>query len=148
MKTKQLSILAVLICLAAIPAFAQQTIAGKWEGKIDGLPWVTLQITQDHGNLAGTATFYIHDREHPGDPSKGILGKTEVDLVNARLSGNTLLFDVCNHDKSGVTLNAASNELLSFRMTLTGKYEGLLKKVGEEDDIAPVKMIRQKATTI
>jgi hypothetical protein len=146
MKTKQFAICAVLVCLA-IPALAQQTIAGKWEGKLDGLPWVTLEITQDHGNLAGTATFYIHDRQHPGDPSKGILGNVETDLLNARQSGNTLLFDVRNHAKSEVALNPASSKLISFTMTLTGKDEGLLKKVGEQDEVAPVKMIRQKAAT-
>ena len=157
MKTKQIAILAVLICLA-IPAFAQQTIAGRWEGKLDGLPWITIQITQDHENVSGTAAFYIHHRDHPGGPSNGLLRKVETDLVNARLSWNTLLFevrnpdvmnhDVMNHEKSGVTSDPSSNNLLEFKMTLTGKDEGLLEKVGKEDGVAPVKMTRQKGGTL
>jgi hypothetical protein len=147
MKTKQLAILAVLICLA-VPALAQQTIAGSWQGKLDGLPWVKLQITQDHETFSGKATFYIHGREHPGAPSDRVLGKTEMDMLNARLSENTVVFEVRNHEKSGVTLDPALNELLTFKMTLTGKDEGLLKKVGKEDDVAPVRMIRQKAAAV
>ena len=49
---------------------------GVWRADVDGLPFVTLNLTDESGTLAGAVLFYLH-RRNPGQPvtsSPGIPG--------------------------------------------------------------------------
>ena len=129
-----------ILLMATSLAFAQSPVAGKWRGDKRGVPWVTLNVTETNGQLGGTAVFYILDRSEGTDPPK-VLGKQEVELVNPKLNGDTLTFQVRN--KHGeVTLNPSGGEALEFQMTIKGNDANL--RPMDNPDAMEVKMVRQK----
>jgi hypothetical protein len=65
------SIVAVLALAAASAergnSPANADILGVWRAKMDGLPFVTLTVTDEGGELAGAILFYLVTR-HEGKP--------------------------------------------------------------------------------
>jgi hypothetical protein len=41
-------------------------IVGVWRAEADGLPWVTVTLTDEGGTLAGAVLFYLHRRDAGG----------------------------------------------------------------------------------
>jgi hypothetical protein len=131
-----LAVLSVLVIGQTAPS-----VVGKWQGDKHGSPLVTLNISRDsNGALSGTAVFFILERsEEEGSPK--ILGKQEVQLLNPKLEGNVLSFQISNQHGQ-VTMNPSSGETLGFRMTLNSEGEGILKS--DDPGTPGVKMVKQK----
>ena len=121
-------------------AFAQSAVIGKWRGDKRGVPWVTLNVSENNGQLGGTAVFYILDRNEGANPPK-VLGKQEVELLNPKLTGNTFSFQVRNQ-QGEATLNPSGKDMLSFEMTIKGN-EANLRPLDNPEGME-VKMVKQK----
>lgn len=138
MKINRVSATALL--LVSSIAFAQSPAVGKWRGEKRGVPWVTLNVTENNGQMGGTGVFYILDRNESANPPK-VLGKQEVELVNAKLSGNTFSFQIRNQ-QGEATLNPSGGETLEFQMTIKGNEANL--RPMDNPEAMEVKMIKQK----
>lgn len=110
------------VCLAALalaaPAFAADgsEMAGTWEGQIQGIRAVTLEIQGSAGSLAGSATFYVIKDE--GD-RKRVGGETRVEMEHVRFQAGTLEFEV----------SVAGGDAVRFLMTIKGRDAAELKRV-------------------
>jgi D-alanyl-D-alanine carboxypeptidase len=138
----KLSILlvALLAFVSTTDSAAQQnvdsTIAGTWQGKMDGLPVLSITVNDEGGALSGAVTFY-RIRDEGAGPK--VEGKETTPLVSPQLDGKILSFQV----------KGRSGDLVSFKMELTGKSEAkvILKRMinGESEDV-PVRMTREPTT--
>lgn len=122
---------ALALATAASPA-ESSAFAGTWEGQIDGIQAVTLEI-QDVGPIVtGGATFYVIKDEGEG---RRIGGATRVSMEHVRLHDTTIEFDVTipSHDR-----------VIRFRMTLKQDNTAELKRfAGEELTELSVSLRRQ-----
>jgi hypothetical protein len=75
----------------AVPT-GDAAVVGVWRAQSDGLPWVTLTLTDEGGTLAGAVLFYLHRRE-PGGQVTATAGVPEP-LLNIHLDGKSLTFKV------------------------------------------------------
>jgi hypothetical protein len=67
---------------------------GVWRGQMDGLPAVTLNITDEGGRLSGAVVFYLIKRSSVmSEPTTSTPGPPEP-LFNPRMEGNALVFEV------------------------------------------------------
>ncbi|HEX4758751.1 MAG TPA: hypothetical protein VH308_12240, partial [Terracidiphilus sp.] len=70
MKIKMIAV-PLVVLLTAIAGHAQNVAAspvgaefvGVWRAEADGLPFVTLNISNESGNLSGAVLFYLHRRD-------------------------------------------------------------------------------------
>jgi hypothetical protein len=67
-------------------------ITGIWRCQMNGLPAVTLTMTDEGGSLTGAVLFYLHRRE-PGQQETATPGVPEP-LFNPKFDGQTLTFQV------------------------------------------------------
>jgi hypothetical protein len=128
MKIKSV-LLFVLPALIATAAYAQTAgskagtstpdaapIVGVWRAQMDGLPAVTLTITNETGRLSGAILFYLLRRDE-GKPVTSTAGIPEP-LFNPVFDGTTLTFQV-SHRRAHPP-RTLSDPPVSFRLTLTG----------------------------
>lgn len=126
----------ITVALLGGLAAAESPLDGTWQGKMDGVPAVAVTVKDNGGKLSGTVTFYRIVNDGSGPRAEG---KNTSDLVNPKLEGKTLSFQVRN----------PNNELSSFQMELTAENEAILKggkvKRREEEatDAPPLKMTRE-----
>jgi hypothetical protein len=67
---------------------------GVWRGQMDGLPAVTLNITDEGGRLSGAVVFYLIKRSSVmSEPTTSTPGPPEP-LFKPRMEGNALVFEV------------------------------------------------------
>ena len=124
-----------LILIAALAGgSAESPVAGTWQGKLDGVPAVTLTVKEDGAAWSGTIVFYkiLDDGSGPR-----VAGKDTSVLVGPKLEGKVLSFQV----------KGQNDTLLGFQMELTGNGEGELKgKATQTGGGAPppVKMTRER----
>ena len=106
--------LILIAALASGPAAAESPIAGTWQGKLDGVPAVTLTVKEEARGWSGTIVFYkiLDDGSGPR-----VAGKDTSVLVSPKLDGKVLSFQV----------KGQNDTLVGFRMELTGNGEGELK---------------------
>jgi D-alanyl-D-alanine carboxypeptidase len=135
------------ILLAALLAFGSTTdsaaqqnvdspIAGTWEGKMDGLPVLTITVNDEGGALSGAVTFY-RIRDEGAGPK--VEGKETTPLVSPKLDGKVLSFQV----------KGRSGDPVSFKMELTGNNEAkviLKRMINDESEDVPVRMTREQTT--
>jgi len=117
---------------STLGAPTQSPIAGTWEGKMDGLPVLTITVKEEGGALSGTATFY-RIRDEGSGPS--VQGKDTTDLISPGFDGKTLSFQV----------EGRADQMISLQMQLTARNEGkviLRRTINGESEEMPVKMIR------
>jgi len=131
MKSRALTLIAGL---ATGSAAAESPIVGTWQGKVDGVPAVTLTVKEDGAAWSGTVVFYkiLDDGSGPR-----VTGKDTSVLVNPKLEGKVLSFQV----------KGQNDTLIGFQMELTGSGEGELKgKATQTGGGAPppVKMTRER----
>jgi hypothetical protein len=62
---------------------------GVWQGKLEGLPGVTLTLADDAGDLGGTIVFNAVDSPH-----NRIIGIDPHVLLHTHIDGNRLSFEV------------------------------------------------------
>lgn len=121
MNTK-LQAVALLSLLTACQAIAQTPSAttnapidGVWRCQLNGLPAVTLLITDEPGDLTGAILFYFQQRATEKDAYSTVPGLPEP-IFHPRFNGKTLFFEV-SHRRSHPprTLNDPPKH---FRLTL------------------------------
>lgn len=119
-------------------AAPENAVVGVWRAEADGLPFVTLTITNEGGSLAGAVLFYLHRRD-PGQPMTSSPGIPEP-LINPKFDGQTLTFEVSHkHAHPPKSLN---DRAISFSLKLTGPNEGEL--VNEYDPSLAVPIVKDK----
>ena len=75
---------------------------GVWEGKLDGVPAVTLTLADDAGEANGTIVFHAIKNENGHAYSFSTEPHT---LIRPRVDGNTLAFQVIRGNGSSEVLN-------------------------------------------
>ncbi len=108
-------------------AAADSPIAGTWQGKMGGVPAVTLTIKDDRGKLSGTVIFYKIVGQGSGPHAAG---KSSAEMIDAKLEGKLFSFQ-----SKG-----------SQQMELTGKNEGTFKgktTVTSSGEAPEIKMVRE-----
>jgi non-heme chloroperoxidase len=139
MKDQWISLITALACVATFTnpppsarhcaAETSASFAGIWEGKMDGLPGIDLQIDEGDGKIGGRAILYFQ----VGGPWP---------LLAPRVDGKTFAFELQRHKCQGCEEAVSNNR---FRMELTGANEANLWKV---DDVGKnsgpeVKLVRR-----
>jgi hypothetical protein len=92
------------------------SIIGVWRAEMDGLPSITLTITNETGNLSGAILFYLHRRDE-GQRWTSMPGIPEP-LFNPKFDGKILTFEV-SHRRAHPP-RTLLDPPVHFRMTLTG----------------------------
>lgn len=98
-------------------------IAGVWRGQMDGLPAVTLVVSDEGGNLSGAVLFYFHMRKTVNDPYTSTPGLPEP-MFRLNFDGTALTFQV-SHRRAHPP-RTLSDPPVPFRLTLTGQNQGEL----------------------
>jgi hypothetical protein len=129
-----------LFAILTIPTFAQLAetdstaavapVLGIWRCQMEGLPAVTLTVTDEGGSLTGGVLFYLHRRE-PGQPVTATPGVPEP-LFHPRFDGKTLTFEV-SHRRAHPpgSLNDAP---ITFELKLDGPDKAQLINENEKTD--------------
>jgi hypothetical protein len=113
------------------------SIEGVWRCQMNGLPAITLTITQEGGSLSGAVLFYLHRRE-PGKAETATPGVPEP-LFHPKFDGKTLTFEV-SHRRAHPPQTLESRPV-RFELKLDGSEKAELVKEGEDDPNAPVFML-------
>jgi len=92
-------------------------LTGVWRGQMDGMPAVTLVVTDEGGELQGAILFYLIRRDKPGEPPTVTPGIPEP-IFHPAFDGRTLAFEV-SHRRAHPP-RTLSDPPVSFRLTLTG----------------------------
>jgi hypothetical protein len=98
----------------------EEPFVGVWRGQMEGLPAVTLTISNEGGSLSGAALFYFQKRKSVDDPWTATPGLPEP-LFNLRFDGKTLRFDV-SHRRAHPP-RTLSDPPFHFHLTLIGPNE-------------------------
>lgn len=108
-------------------------IVGVWRAQADGLPFVTLTITNETGSLSGAMLFYLHMRNQ-GQPATSTPGIPEP-LFNPKFDGTTLTFQI-SHRRAHPP-GSLSDPPVSFRLAVTGANQaGLINEREPQRDDA------------
>lgn len=95
-------LLSLLLACRAVPqtpsAPANAAIEGVWRCQMNGLPAVTLLVTDEPGRLTGAILFYFQQRATDKDAYSAVPGLPEP-IFHPRFDGKTLLFEV-SHRRS------------------------------------------------
>ncbi|HUI74319.1 MAG TPA: hypothetical protein VLX32_05205 [Candidatus Acidoferrum sp.] len=144
-----------LIVLAGLAAFtvprspaeaqADSSLAGIWQGRMNDLPAVDLQLDDVGGKLAGTIVFYFQDRSGPNGHWRAS-ADPPLPVRAPHLIGNTLTFEV-EHRKCHACSETDHN--VRFRLNITGPDEARLWNLdGENPNSDPgLQLVRQRNST-
>jgi hypothetical protein len=119
--------------LAQTSSASAASIEGVWRCQMEGLPAVTLTVTDEGGSLTGAVLFYLHRRE-PGQPVTATPGVPEP-LFNPRFDGKTLTFQV-SHRRAHPP-DSLNDGPVSFELKLDGVDKGEFVNKNEMDPNAP-----------
>jgi len=123
------------IVLAAGSLWAGSPFAGRWQGKLEGLPGATLTIKEGQGKLSGSIVFYLIRKD---DKGTRVDGEANCELLAVATDGKQMAFEVKHH----VTHESPEyGPNVKFVFELTGDNEGVLRKTG--DDLS-VRMTREQ----
>lgn len=114
-----------------------QKITGVWRGQFDGLPGVSLVITDENGTLQGAILFYFHQRKTVSDPYVSTPGLPEP-IFNPHRAGDSLLFQV-SHRRAHPP-GSLSDPPVTIHLRFTGPDHAEL--FNEEDKGLVVSMVR------
>jgi hypothetical protein len=116
--------------LSGQPTSTQETtpILGVWRAQMDGLPVVTLTVTNEGGKFAGALLFYLIRRDEKGATSSSP-GIPEP-LLNPTFDGKVLTFQV-SHRRAHPP-RTLTDPPANLRLTLTGTNKGELVNKGED----------------
>jgi biopolymer transport protein ExbD len=131
-------LIAVILAVSISPSIAQSApaasagalFAGTWEGKMNGLPGISLEIQESSGTVGGSVVFYFQQRSDPNSPWQ-VVRETAVPMVSPHVEGRTLSFEVQHHVCHGCSELGPN---VRFRMTLAGSDEARLWKLDETTD--------------
>jgi hypothetical protein len=146
-------LLFVLLGMATAGVFAQSgrttekttavatSLEGVWRAEMDGLPAITLTLTNEDGRLTGAVLFYLHRRE-AGQPVTATPGVPEP-LFKPRFDGKTLTFQV-SHRRAHPPQTFADGPI-TFDLKMTGADRGELINENEPEPGAPVFVLVRSA---
>jgi len=103
-------------------------IVGVWRSQMDGLPAITLTISDESGSLSGAVLFYLHRRDE-GKPVTATPGVTEP-LMNLAFDGKTLTFQV-SHRRAHPPATL-KDPPVTFRIMLTGANKAAFTNSNDE----------------
>jgi hypothetical protein len=96
-------------------------IVGIWRGEMDGLPAITLNVTDEGGGLSGAILFYLHRRDE-GKPVIATPGVPEP-IFNLKFDGKTLIFQVSHRHAHPPETLADPPVTFRFKMTAPNRIE-------------------------
>ena len=117
------------------------SIEGVWRCQMEGLPAVTLTLTDEGGGLTGAVLFYLHRRE-PGQAVTATPGVPEP-LFNPRFDGKTLTFQV-SHRRAHPP-GSLQDGPVNFALKLDGADRAEFVNENEHDPNSPVYMLVRSA---
>lgn len=121
--------------LAAGSLWAGSPFAGRWQGKVDGLPGATLTVKEDQRKLSGSIVFYLIRKD---DKGARVDGEANCELLAVATEGRRMTFEVKHH----VTHESPEyGPNAKFVFKLIGENEGVLRNTG---DGLSVRMIREQ----
>jgi hypothetical protein len=103
---------------------------------MNGLPVVTLTVTNEGGRLTGAALFYLFRRDEKGAASSSP-GIPEP-LLNPTFDGKVLTFQV-SHRRAHPP-RTLTDPPMNFRLTLTGTNKGEFVNKGKNSP--PIQLVR------
>lgn len=122
--------------IRASMAGERQVASGVWHGQWQGVHAVTIKIEQSGGALSGTARFARVVETTDGPRAVG--ESAELPLINPRLDGDRLSFEVRGADESQKVI------LARLEMRFTGEGEAELRREQEEESPA-IPMLRERS---
>jgi hypothetical protein len=149
MRSRIVLICAAMTILAAVCA-AQASgpgdarvapVVGIWRAQMEGLPAITLTVTDEGGRLTGAVLFYLHRRE-PGQPVTATPGVPEP-LFHPQFDGKTLTFQV-SHRRAHPP-GSLQDGPVTFRLMLDGAGSAALVSESEPDPRAPAFVLVKSA---
>ena len=135
MKSNKTSFQLVVLIGLSVICSAQPSLTGRWQGFHNGLPWVMVNVSQEHGKTGGTVTFFVLRRDSEGTPATGVAGKVELALKDAHWNNNVLRFEV---------IRPSDHQTLSFQMSLQKNGAALLQPTGLDGNPQSIELTRQK----
>jgi hypothetical protein len=118
---------------ASKPTAGSASILGIWRCQMEGLPAVTLTVTDEGGTLTGAVLFYLHRRE-PGQSVTATPGVPEP-LFNPMFDGKTLTFQV-SHRRAHPP-GSLDDAPVTFSVKLDGTDKAELLNESANDPNAP-----------
>ncbi len=109
------------------------SIEGVWRCEMNGLPAVTLTVTNEGGSLTGAVLFYLHRRD-PGKAETATAGVPEP-LFDPKFDGKTLTFQV-SHRRAHPP-ESLNDGPVSFALKLDGADKAEFVNENEHDANAP-----------
>ena len=128
MKLRRALILALSCARVAFAADKYSAVTGVWRAQMDGLPALTMTISDEGGELTGAILFYLI-RRNDGQPARSSPGSPEP-LFNLKFDGNELEFRVSHRRAHGP--GTAHDPPVNFRLKITGPNEGMLVREKNE----------------
>jgi hypothetical protein len=107
---------------------APATVTGVWRGQMNGLPGVTLVVTDEGGSLSGAVLFYFQERKTVNDPWTATPGLPEP-MLHVHFDGRALTFQI-SHRRAHPP-GSLSDPPVSIRLTLTGPNQAELVNESE-----------------
>ncbi len=104
-------------------------LAGVWRGQINGLPGITLVVTDEGGGLTGAVLFYFQERKTVNDPWTATPGIPEP-MLRVLFDGKDLTFQI-SHRRAHPP-RSLSDPPVEFRLTLTGPNQAALVNENEK----------------
>jgi hypothetical protein len=111
-----------------------KSLAGVWRGQMDGLPAVTMVISDEGGSLSGAISFYLHLRTTENAPWTSKPGLPEP-IFNSRFDGKTLQFQL-SHRRAHPP-RTLFDPAVSCHLTLTGPEKAELVNESEPTNEKP-----------
>jgi non-heme chloroperoxidase len=120
---------------------ANSSFAGHWQGKMDDLSGIDLDIEEHDGKISGHIVFYYQERSDPNGPLH-VAAEYPVSFLVAHVEGKILAFEAEHHKCDGCT---ELDQNTKFCMELTDANEALLWRLeqGEKPASAGMKLVRQ-----
>ena len=116
-------------------------VVGVWRAQMEGLPAMTLTVTDEGGSLTGAVLFYLHRRD-PGKPETATPGVPEP-LFNPKFDGKTLTFQV-SHRRAHPP-GSLNDGPVNFALKLDGAHQAELVNENEQDPNAPLFVLVRSA---
>lgn len=121
---------------------AHGKLIGVWRADADGLPAVTMVISDEGGSLKGAVLFYLHKREAVDKPYTSTPGLPEP-MFNLKFNGATLTFQI-SHRRAHPP-RTLSDAPVTFHLRLRGRDSASLS-MGDDanhgEAVAGLAMVR------
>ena len=138
MKIRMLLIVGLIAMACGLRAqtSGSERFVGVWSGKMELLPAVTLNITDEGGRLSGAVLFYLIKRSSTmSEPTTSTAGIPEP-LFNPRVDGQSLVFEV-SHRRAHPP-RTLSDPPVHFRLKLIDQDKAELVNEGESSGTSVV----------